>query len=215
MAENYKQRLERELDKISARGETPRLLLHSCCAPCSSYVLQYLSEFFEITILYYNPNIYPLDEFEKRAGEQVRLLSLMDYVNPVELLVAEYDASEFEAAVQGLADEPEGGKRCENCFRLRLDEAARFAAMSGYDYFTTTLSVSPHKDAEALNRIGGELAARYGVPYLYSDFKKRDGYKQSIALAARYGLYRQDYCGCQYSLRNAQTSAGNQGGDVL
>ena len=215
MAENYKQMLDSELARIRERGQIPRLLLHSCCAPCSSYVLQYLSEYFEITLLYYNPNIYPLTEFDKRAAEQVRLLELADYSNPVDLLVAEYNAGEFESAVQGLADEPEGGRRCDVCFELRLEESARFAKLGGYDYFTTTLSVSPHKNAAALGRIGGELAARYGVPYLYSDFKKRDGYKQSIALAAQYGLYRQDYCGCRYSLRDTKTEAGNLTRDVL
>ena len=215
MAENYKQLLDNELARIKMGGITPRLLLHSCCAPCSSYVLQYLSEYFEITILYYNPNIYPLTEFDKRAGEQLRLLELVDYVNPIELLVAEYNAEEFESAVQGFTDEPEGGLRCDACFELRLNESARFAKLGGYDYFTTTLSVSPHKNAASLNRIGGELAERYGVPYLFSDFKKRDGYKRSIALAAQYGLYRQDYCGCRYSLRGAKTDAGNLTRDVL
>lgn len=199
MTINYQRILEETLKNISISGKTPRLLLHSCCGPCSSYVLEYLSGCFDITILYYNPNIYPKSEFEKRAAEQQKLLTHMKFVNPVGMILADYRAEEFEAAAAGLESEPEGGKRCLLCFGLRLEETAKTAKNLGFDFFTTTLSVSPHKNAEALNNIGVELAEKYGVQYLYADFKKRGGYKRSIELSRLYGVYRQDYCGCMYS----------------
>lgn len=203
MKENYQKRLEQTLAAIDG-DETPRLLLHSCCAPCSSYVLEYLSRYFRITVLYYNPNISPASEFEHRFEEQRRLIAEMPLCHPAKCVMGRYDPAEFATISKGHEADPEGGERCTACFRLRLEETARMAKEGGFDYFTTTLSISPLKDAQRLNRIGGELAERYGVPYLYSDFKKREGYKRSIQLSAEYGLYRQDYCGCAFSKRDAE-----------
>ena len=194
---NYQQMLERELDRLKKEGKRPRLLLHGCCAPCSSYVLEYLSEAFDITLLYDNPNISPREEYEKRAAEADRLIREMGV--PVRLQVAPWEPEAYLAAVRGLESEPEGGKRCEACFRLRLSRAAEAAKKGGYDYFTTTLSISPLKDAQLLNRIGREISEETGVPYLYSDFKKKNGYRRSCELSAIYRLYRQDYCGCAFS----------------
>lgn len=202
MAENYHLTLDKTLESIALSGRTPRLLLHSCCAPCSSYVLQYLSAYFAITVLYYNPNISPEEEFYRRAEEQQRLLREMPLPRPVTLLVGDYAPEKFAAIAAGLEHQPEGGERCLACYRLRLEEAAKIAAANGFDFFTTTLTISPLKNAAKLNAIGGELAAQYGVPYLYSDFKKKDGYKISCQLSAQYGLYRQNYCGCIYSRRD-------------
>jgi predicted adenine nucleotide alpha hydrolase (AANH) superfamily ATPase len=202
---NYQRELDCALNRISSTGKTPRLLLHSCCGPCSSYVLEYLSKYFSITVLYYNPNIYPRGEFDQRAAVQRSLLERMKFANPVELMVSDYRPGEFDEAARGFEAEPEGGKRCLKCFELRLEAAARLAKERNFDYFTTTLSVSPHKDAQALNEIGKKLSEEYGVPYLFSDFKKREGYKRSIELSELYGLYRQDYCGCKYSISSRQT----------
>lgn len=203
MKENYQKWLDNTIHNIP-EGQVPRLLLHSCCAPCSSYVLEYLSQYFAITVLYYNPNISPASEFEHRAMEQQRLIEEMKLTHPVEFMVGRYDPAEFAAIAKGHEQDPEGGERCTACFRLRLEETAKLANERGYDYFTTTLSISPLKDAQRLNAIGGDLAQQYGVPYLYSDFKKREGYKRSIQLSADYGLYRQDYCGCAFSKREAE-----------
>ncbi|MBR1408219.1 MAG: epoxyqueuosine reductase QueH [Clostridia bacterium] len=194
---NYQLELEKELKKIKAEGRRPRLLLHGCCAPCSSYVLEYLSEIFDITLFYYNPNIAPREEFERRAAEAARLIREMGV--PVALQVARYEPELWREAVRGLENEPEGGRRCEACFRLRLNKTAQAAKEGGYDYFTTTLSISPLKDAQLLCRLGGELSQASGVPYLYSDFKKKGGYQRSIELSRIYSLYRQDYCGCAFS----------------
>ena len=177
--------------------KTPRLLLHCCCAPCASYVLEYLSPSYEITILFYNPNIRPAEEFLKREAELQRLLSLAVYPNRIDMLTCNYDAEAFEAAAAPFWEEPEGGQRCRACFELRLRETAKRAKEGAYDCFTTTLSVSPHKDAMLLNEIGDSLAGEYGVEYLRSNFKKRNGYKRSIELSKQYGLYRQSYCGCK------------------
>ena len=178
-------------------GHKPRLLLQSCCGPCSSYVLEYLTQYFEITLLFYNPNIQPEAEYQLRLEHQKKLLAA---AHPqVELMACEYDGSAFQAAAQGLESEPEGGARCTRCFRLRLEKTARLARDRGFDYFCTTLTVSPHKDSEHINRIGLELAEAYGVSWLPSDFKKRDGYRRSIQLSKDHDLYRQDYCGCLYS----------------
>lgn len=196
---NYQKEMEKILTRITKEQKVPRLLLHSCCAPCSSYVLEYLSEFFEITIFYYNPNISPESEYRKRVEEQRRLISELSVKYPVSFAEGNYDYPKFLELSKGLEAVPEGGERCFKCYRLRLTEAARVAKEGGYDYFTTTLSISPLKKADKLNEIGGELAEQYGVPYLFSDFKKRNGYKRSIELSREYGLYRQDYCGCGYS----------------
>lgn len=203
MQVNYQKILDETLAGISKAGRVPRLLLHSCCGPCSSYVLEYLSGYFDITILYYNPNIYPAEEFDKRAEAQRQLLAGMTFKNPVRLVVADYHPEEFDDAAAGHASAPEGGARCLTCFALRLEETAKRARDEGYDYFTTTLSVSPHKNAEALNSIGGALGEKYGAGYLYADFKKRGGYQRSVALSKELGLYRQTYCGCRYSLASA------------
>ena len=204
MAENYQRMLDNELKSITDSGRTPTLLLHSCCAPCSSYVLEYLSHYFAITVLYYNPNISPADEFERRAQEQKRLIEGMPLHHPVSLLVGDYQPALFNALSKGHEQDPEGGERCFACYRLRLEEAANVAKEGGYDYFTTTLSISPLKNAAKLNEIGKEMAEKYGVAYLFSDFKKREGYKRSCQLSIEYHLYRQDYCGCIYSKRDAE-----------
>ena len=204
MKRNYQLMLDRELERIVSEQRTPRLLLHVCCAPCSSYVLEYLSRYFAITVLFYNPNISPTAEYNVRAEELQRLVATMPLSNPVEVIVSDYDPAPFLNIAKGREDLPEGGERCTACYRLRLEESARIAQKDGYDYFTTSLSISPLKDAERLNTIGGELATQYGVPYLFSDFKKREGYKRSIQLSAEYNLYRQDYCGCAYSKRDAE-----------
>lgn len=196
---NYQKELDRILEKLEKEGRVPRLLLHSCCAPCSSYVLEYLSRYFAITVLYYNPNIYPPDEYRLRAEEERQLIARMPFVHPVTMKEGTYDPQLFYEAARGLEGEPEGGKRCEACYELRLKEAAREAKAGGYDFFTTTLSISPLKPAGKLNQIGERVAEEYGTVYLPSDFKKRDGYKRSIELSREYGLYRQNYCGCVYS----------------
>ena len=197
--QNYQRILEHTLEEIGKNGAVPTLLLHSCCAPCSSYVLEYLSQYFEITVFYYNPNIYPETEYRERAREQERLIREMETVHPVRFLCGEYRPELFYEAVKGLEQEPEGGARCTECFKLRLLEAARLAKEGGFDYFTTTLTISPLKNAAKLNEIGEELEKIYHVKHLPSDFKKRNGYKRSTELSAEYQLYRQDYCGCVFS----------------
>lgn len=199
--ENYQIVLDRTIKDIEKSGKVPKLLLHSCCAPCSSYVLEYLSRYFDITVLYYNPNIYPPEEFGKRAAEQVRLADEMNPEHPVKVVVADYDADEFYSAVRGREGDPEGGARCRICFELRLGKTADYASKHGFDYFTTTLSISPLKNAAVLSEVGAHMAEKYGVAYLFSDFKNRGGYKRSCELSAQYGLYRQDYCGCVFSVR--------------
>ena len=198
---NYQKELDSILEGLARDGRVPRLLLHSCCAPCSSYVLEYLSRYFYITVLYYNPNIFPPSEYALRVREQESLISRMDFVYPVAFLEGSYRPETFYEAVKGLEGEPEGGKRCEKCYELRLLEAAKEAKAGDYDYFTTTLTISPLKSADKLNEIGRRVGTEYGVAWLPSDFKKRDGYKRSTQLSKEYGLYRQDYCGCVYSVR--------------
>lgn len=195
---------QRELDRIleSMPGEPQRLFLHSCCAPCSSYVLEYLCRYFQITVFYYNPNISFTEEYRHRLAEQKRLIACYNQEKrgyPIRVVEGEYAPDRFFAMARGLEECPEGGERCEGCFRLRLGETARQALAAGADYFTTTLTISPLKNAPLLNQIGEELAVEYGVPWLPSDFKKKNGYKRSVELSARYGLYRQDYCGCVFS----------------
>lgn len=194
---NYAKEMERLIAGLG--GTRPRLLLHSCCAPCSSAVLEALSPYFDLYILYYNPNISPQAEYQKRLDELRRLIGEMDLPGPVELLPCGYRGEDFEEMAAGLEDEPEGGARCLRCYRLRLREAAKAAKELGLDYFTTTLSISPLKNAQALNSIGEELAEEFGVKHLPSDFKKKEGYKRSIQLSRDHGLYRQDYCGCAFS----------------
>lgn len=204
MKQNYQIMLDRTLDELKKSGETPTLLLHSCCAPCSSYVLEYLSEYFYITVFYYNPNLDTAEEFDHRANEQKRLINKMPLKHAVKFIEGKYDTERFYELTKGLEDIPEGGERCFKCYRLRLEEAAIAARKRSFDYFTTTLSISPFKNAQKLNEIGRELSEKYGVPYLYSDFKKREGYKRSCELSKEYRLYRQDYCGCEYSKKETQ-----------
>ena len=199
---NYQLKLEEIIQ--NENGNIPSLLLHSCCAPCSSYVLEYLSNYFKITILYYNPNISPKDEYDKRLEEQKRLIGELKTINPVRLLDCDYDNEKFEEIVKGLENEPERGSRCTECFKLRLEYTVKKAKDLGFDYFGTTLSVSPYKNSNLLNEIGKDLSYKYDIPYLYSDFKKKEGYKISIELSKKYDLYRQDYCGCKYSIRSGK-----------
>ncbi len=201
MKTNYQMQLDHELDSIQKSGRVPKLLLHACCAPCSSYVLEYLSQYFDITLFYYNPNISPEEEYLFRLSELKRLIKEMPLSRSVDVLDAIYDPERFTAMAEGLEDLSEGGTRCMKCYRLRLEESVKAAKKGGFDYVTTTLSISPYKNAEALNQIGLELAEQYGVQYLMSDFKKKNGYKRSIELSADYDLYRQNYCGCIFSKR--------------
>lgn len=196
---NYQLAMERELAEIARREGRPRLLLHSCCAPCSSAVLERLTDWFDLTVFYYNPNIAPEEEFLRRAEEQRRLIAELPHAHEIQFRCGKYESEAFEALARGLEDMPEGGERCTRCFRLRLGKTAALAAREGFDYFTTTLSISPLKDAQRLNAIGGELAEQFGVAYLFSDFKKKNGYKRSCELSVQYELYRQDYCGCRFS----------------
>lgn len=203
---NYQRELNQTIERLVKEGQVPRLLLHSCCAPCSSYVLEYLSEYFSITVFYYNPNIFPAEEYEKRVKEQEALIEKLPAKHRISFLEGPYEQERFFEMAKGLEKVPEGGERCFRCYHLRLLEAAQMARAGGFDYFTTTLSISPLKNAHKLNEIGEKLAREYGVAYLNSDFKKRDGYKRSIELSKEYGLYRQDYCGCVYSLRERKES---------
>ena len=193
-----KKNFQIETDKITAAlGERkPTLLLHSCCGPCSSYVLEYLTQFFDITLLFYGPNIQPREEYELRLEHQRKVIEHI----PVKIMECDYDGEDFDRAVVGLESEPEGGARCTECFRLRIERTAALAAKHGFEWYCTTLSVSPHKDAQRINALGYELGGRYGVKWLPSDFKKRGGYQRSIVLSKEMGLYRQEYCGCAYSL---------------
>ena len=196
---NYQLEMEKVIAQAKREGDVPTLFLHSCCAPCSSYVLEYLSEYFKITVFYYNPNIYPEAEYQKREAELKRLISEMPCTKEVALVDLPYVPEEFFTAVRGIEHIPEGGERCFACYKLRMEAAAKYAAGHHFDFFTTTLSISPLKNAQKLNEIGEALAEEYGVPHLPSDFKKQEGYKRSIELSKEYGLYRQNYCGCAYS----------------
>ncbi len=218
---NYQKELDKLLTVQEERGtrrETaPALFLHSCCAPCSSYVLEYLCKYFRITVFYYNPNISLLEEYRKRAAEQKRLIEAYNREGKghyIEVIEGDYELERFLETVRGLEKCPEGGERCFRCYELRLRETARRAAEGKYDYFCTTLSISPLKNSGKINEIGQALSLEYGVCWLPSDFKKKDGYKRSIELSAEYGLYRQNYCGCAFSMREREGSAegvsGNQ-----
>ena len=201
---NYQKELEKLIERLQKEGRVPKLLLHSCCAPCSSYVLEYLSNYFEITVFYYNPNIFPEVEYTKRILEQQTLIDELPKKYPISFLAGNYDRERFFEMATGLEHLREGGERCFKCYELRLEEAAKIAKDAGFDYYTTTLSISPLKNADKLNEIGMRLAEQYGVEYLQSDFKKKNGYKRSIELSSEYGLYRQDYCGCEFSYRDRQ-----------
>ena len=200
--QNYSLLLEQTIKSLN--GTRPSLLLHACCAPCSSYVLEYLSQYFDITILFFNPNISPESEYRFREDELNRLLSEMPLPYSVEIISGRYDPDEFKSISEGLEELPEGSIRCKECYRLRLRECAKIAKEKSFDYFTTTLSISPYKNADWLNSIGKEEGDCVGVSYLFSDFKKKNGYKRSCELSQEYGLYRQSYCGCKFSKRQAE-----------
>ncbi|MCI6488541.1 MAG: epoxyqueuosine reductase QueH [Clostridiales bacterium] len=205
MNRNYQKELDRIIQK---RGQkTPRVLLHSCCGPCSSAVLEYITQYFDVTLLWYNPNLYPKEEFDRRFKTQVELIEKMGLADKVNILAEPWKSEDYYRRVKGLENEPEGGKRCAECFRLRLLETARLAKHYGYDYFCTTLTLSRHKDAVLINTIGEEIAGAVGVSWLPSDFKKRNGENRSIELSEQYGLYRQLYCGCEFSLRKREETA--------
>ncbi len=198
---NYQRELDILLEEFYQREQAPTLLLHSCCAPCSSYVLEYLSEYFQIVVFYYNPNIYPESEYHMRVEEQMRFLQSLPTKYPVTFTEGTYVPDEFYRCVKGLEHIKEGGERCFACYRLRLEKAAQMAKEKGLDYFASTLSISPLKNSQRLNEIGEQLAKEYGISWLPNDFKKKNGYKRSTELSKEYGMYRQDYCGCVYSLR--------------
>lgn len=209
---NYQKEMEKILDRLSKDGqgqEVKHLLLHSCCAPCSSYVLDYLSHYFRITVFYYNPNITASAEYFKRVDEQKKLIEVFNKQPgryPIDFIEGDYRPAEFLNSTKGLEACPEGGERCFICYRMRLAETAKVASEIGADYFTTTLTISPLKNAQKLNEIGEELAANHESCWLPSDFKKKEGYKKSVELSAEYGLYRQDYCGCAYSKAERERS---------
>ena len=196
---NYQKVLEETIKKNEEMQIVPSLLMHSCCAPCSSYCLEYLSNFFRITVFYYNPNIYPEDEYFKRVEEQRYFIERLPSKYPIRFIEGKYDKERFYAMAKGLEDVKEGGERCFKCYELRLRESAEIAKEMQMDYFTTTLSISPLKNAAKLNEIGNELSKEYGISYLNSDFKKKNGYKRSVELSEEYGMYRQYYCGCVFS----------------
>ena len=201
---NYQKELEKLIEKQQREGKKPSLLLHSCCAPCSSYVLEYLAPYFNICDFYYNPNISPKQEYEDRKEELVRLINEMGLSTEVTFLEGTYRPEDFFAMAKGMEHLPEGGERCFRCYEMRLRESAKMAKEQGTDYFATTLTISPLKNAQKLNEIGERLAEEYGVKYLPSDFKKKNGYKRSVELSAQYELYRQNYCGCVFSKLQAE-----------
>lgn len=197
---NYQKELDKIIDNLN--GEVPKLFLHSCCAPCSSYTLEYLNNCFDITVYYFNPNISPKAEFDKRYAEQKRLIEALPSKHPIKLVCGEYDYNDFLKIAKGYEDVPEGGERCFRCYRMRLESTAKLAKEQGFDYFCTTLSISPLKNSQKINEIGYEVAEKYGIKWLPSDFKKKEGYKRSIELSREYQLYRQNFCGCVFSKEN-------------
>ena len=213
MKTNYQKELENIIAEHQSKGEIPTLFLHSCCAPCSSYVLEYLSQYFKITVFYYNPNIYPDDEYYTRVEEQKKFIERFPAKNKIDFVEGNFDKDRFYAMAKGLENAPEGGERCFLCYELRLREAAEYAKARNMDYFTTTLSISPLKNAEKLNEIGLNLANEYGIKYLVSDFKKKNGYKRSTELSKQYGIYRQDYCGCIFSKQERELQIKNKNAD--
>ncbi len=202
MIQNAQKNMDEFIERNVKNGNVPTLLIHACCAPCSSYVLEYLSKYFHIIILYYNPNITERAEYEYRLSEEERLINELNVKYPIRLIKGDYNPDIYFSAVKGLEGEPEGGERCSVCFELRLREAAKYCRDLGANCFTTTLTISPLKNAAKINSIGERIAGEYGVKYLPSDFKKKNGYKRSIELSRKYGLYRQNYCGCIFSRNN-------------
>lgn len=210
--QNYQLITDSIIAKHASNNTRPKLLLHSCCAPCSSYVLEYLSQYFDITVFYYNPNVFPYEEYKTRLAEQQRLIATFNETNsillqytPINLIEDDYDYDDFKTKIIGLENEREGGQRCHICYELRLEATAKKAKENGFDYFATTLTVSPYKNAKFLNELGEKYAEIYQINYLFSDFKKRNGYPRSIELSKIHNLYRQDYCGCEYSRIKTQT----------
>lgn len=207
---NYQKELEQVICRHQKAAKVPSVLLHSCCAPCSSYVLEYLSQYFQVTVFYYNPNIYPHQEYMHRVREQQWFLEQYPLARKVDFIEGCYDTESFYEMAKGMEQIPEGGARCFACYELRLKETAAYAKRLGMDYFTTTLSISPRKDANKLNEIGEKLANEYGVAYLNSDFKKKNGYLRSVQISKSYGMYRQDYCGCIYSMQERRKTDTKQ-----
>ena len=201
---NYQKELDKLIIKFTKEGQVPSLLLHSCCAPCSSYCIEYLSQFFYVTVFYYNPNIYPDEEYYHRVKEQQRFIKEFPTKYPVKFIEGDYDKSSFYEIAKGLEKEPEKGKRCHRCYDLRLRRTAAVAKEKGFDFFSTTLTISPMKDSQVLNEIGASIGKELGINWLYSDFKKREGYKRSTEISREYDMYRQDYCGCVYSYNERQ-----------
>lgn len=207
---NYNKEMENILESLKKDNKVPKLLLHSCCAPCSSHVISVLTDYFDITILYYNPNIEPFEEYEKRKQEEIRFIEQYPNKNKLDIIDCDYDNILFKKMSEGLEQEKEGGARCVKCYHLRLDKTASMASELNHDYFATTLTVSPLKNSEKLNTIGKFLETKYNIKYLVSDFKKKEGYKHSIELAKEYDLYRQDYCGCIYSKQQRELEKQNK-----
>ncbi|MBE5912079.1 epoxyqueuosine reductase QueH [Pseudobutyrivibrio sp.] len=201
---NYQRELDNLINQLTKEGHVPSLLLHSCCAPCSSYCIEYLSQFFKVTVFYYNPNIYPDEEYLHRVEEQQRFIKAFPTKYPVEFIEGDYDKNRFYDMAKGLENEPEKGARCHKCYNLRLRRTAEVAKVKGFDFFTTTLTISPMKDSQVLNEIGGNIGEKLGIKWLPSDFKKKEGYKRSTEISKEYDMYRQDYCGCVYSYRDRQ-----------
>ena len=199
---NYQKKLDELIEKLQKDNAKPTLLLHACCAPCSSYCLEYLSKTFDITVLFYNPNIESEMEFNKRVDELIRFIDECRSIEGVNLEILDYDNSDFYEAVKGLEDKEEGGARCFKCYELRLKKTAEYAKEHDFEYITTTLTISPHKNSDKINEIGVQVAEEYGLKYLLSDFKKNDGFKRSIELSKEYDLYRQSFCGCEFSKRD-------------
>lgn len=202
--QNYSLFTENVINDIKLSGKKPSLLLHACCAPCASYVIEYLSDFFDITLFYYNPNISPKTEYDFRLSELSRLCSEHPKAKNIKILPSQYNPEEFFQLAKGLEELKEGGERCKKCYELRLRKTAEEAKKHGFDFFTTTLTISPYKNANWLNEIGENLMKEYGVNYLFSDFKKKNGYKRSIELSKEYNLYRQGFCGCVYSKKESE-----------
>ena len=198
---NYQLKMEEIIKTKCSKERVPSLLLHSCCAPCSSYCLELLSSYFRVTVFYYNPNIYPPEEYEMRVEEQQRFIEQFPAKYPILFVEGKYDTSRFYAMAKGKERLKEGGERCFSCYEMRLRETCEYAKAHGFDFFTTTLSISPLKNATKLNEIGEQLEQEYGICYLYSDFKKKNGYKRSTEISKEYEMYRQEYCGCVYSIR--------------
>ena len=197
--QNYHEKMEEIIKQNCTEEKVPTLLIHSCCAPCSSYCLDLLSSYFKITVYYYNPNIFPPEEYRMRVIEQERFVSSFPAKYPITFIEGNYDTDRFYEMAKGLEQVPEGGERCYKCYELRLRETCEYAKAHNFDFFTTTLSISPMKNAKWLNEIGAKLEEEYQISYLYSDFKKKNGYKKSTELSNEYGMYRQYYCGCVYS----------------